>query len=102
MTGLPSKPTELGSGASGDTCQKGTSDAIRLEITSGRASTAVRKARNLRFLKKIPDLVQSGTKVASCVSMKGVAARTAHCMTARSVEYAFEGASCGKANGVRR
>jgi hypothetical protein len=29
-----------------------------------------------------------------------VAARTAHLMTAGSVEYAFEGAFCGKANGV--
>ncbi len=64
-------------------------------------SAAVRKALNLGFLKKNADLVQSGTKVAFCVLKNGVAARTAHCMTARSVEYAFEGASCGKANGVR-
>ena len=101
MTGLLSKPTGLGSGAPGDTCQKGTFDALAPETTSGRASTAVRKARNLGFLKKIPDLVQSGTKVAFCIAKNGAAARTAHCMTARSVEYAFEGASCGKANGVR-
>ena len=55
----------------------------------------------LGFVKKNHNLVRSGTKVAFGSARNGVAARTAHCMAARSVECAFEVASCGKAKGVR-
>ena len=82
-------------------CQKGTFDTHCYETFSDRITTSGRKATNFGFFKKNPDLVRSGTKVAFSTANECVAARTAHCVTARSVEYVFEGASCGKANGVR-
>jgi hypothetical protein len=82
-------------------CQKGTFDTHCHENLSEGILTSVGKATNSGFFKKNSDLVRSGTKVAFSTAKECVAARTAHCVTARSVEYVFEGASCGKANGVR-
>ena len=59
------------------------------------------KRRISGFLKKILTWSAPAQRLHSLQLKKGVAARTAHCVTARSVEYVFEGASCGKANGVR-
>ena len=59
------------------------------------------KRRIPGFLKKILTWSAPAQRLHSLPLKNGVAARTAHCVTARSVEYIFEGASCGKANGVR-
>jgi hypothetical protein len=50
--------------------------------------------------KKIPTLITPAQRLHSSLLNIDVAARTVHLMTERSVEYAFEGAFCGKANGV--
>ena len=46
-------------------CQKGTFDTHCYETFSDRITTSGRKATNFGFFKKNPDLVRSGTKVAS-------------------------------------
>jgi hypothetical protein len=63
-------------------------------------STATETQENQGQKKKIPTLGTPAQRLHSCFLIIDVAARTAHLMTAGSVEYAFEGAFCGKANGV--
>jgi hypothetical protein len=58
------------------------------------------KPKKIRGKKKIPTLGTLAQRLHSSFLNIDVAARTAHLMTAGSVEYAFEGAFCGKANGV--